>query len=80
MARTLVSLTEGVWTDLGTAEMVIEIKEQGEGRVFLNQAQDINSALTVPKGSLGAQFSNTKGTETIFARATKPGWVLVVDI
>lgn len=80
MARTLVTLTEDVWTSLGTAEMLIEIKEEGQGRVFLNQAQDIDSALTVPRGSLGAQYSNTDGTEEIFARATQPGWVLVVDI
>ncbi len=81
MARTLVALTEDVWADLGTAEMIIEVAKEGPtGRLLLNQAESDVAALVIPKGSAGFQYSNTKATDTIFAKATAPGWSVIVDI
>ena len=81
MARALVALTEDVWTDLGTAEMIIEVAKEGRsGGLLLNQAETEVAALVIPKGSAGWQFSNTKATDTIFAKASAPGWSVIVDI
>ena len=81
MARTIVQLTEDVWANLGTAEMVITLhKSASSGHLKLNQAQDDASSLVITKDRFGDQFSNTKGTDTIFAKATAPGWEVAVDI
>lgn len=81
MARTIVPLTEDVWADLGTAEMIITLHKSGQsGKLLLNQAEDDDSALLVTKNRYGDQFSNTTATDTIFAKATAPGWEVAVDI
>lgn len=82
MSRTVVDLTEDIWVDLGTAEMIIEVYKEGQsGTVFLNNGgQTEVAALRIPKGTAGFQYANTDGLDTISAMANAPGWTLVVDI
>ncbi len=80
--RVQVPLTENAWVTLGTAEMIIEVENEGDtGVVYLsNSGQNTSAPLTIGKGTAGWQYSNTKATDTIDAFATGPDWILTVDI
>ena len=82
MARSIVSLTEDVWTSLGTGEMIITLHKSSEksGHLLLNQAEVDASALTITRDRRGHQFANTSVVDEIFAKATSVGWELAVDI
>lgn len=81
MARSVVSLTEDVWTSLGTGEMIITLKGAGKsGHLLLNSAESIPEALIVTKDRLGHQFANTSAADEMFARPTAAGYRVVVDI
>ena len=82
MARTIVSLTEDVWTSLGTGEMVITIHKSSTaaGQLKLNQQEDLDSSLIITKDRRGDQIANTTATDEIFAYPTSAGWEVAVDI
>lgn len=82
MARSIVSLTEDVWTSLGTGLMIITIHKTGPlaGKLQLNQQEDDASSLLITKDRAGDQIANTSPADEIFAKATSADWKLAVDI
>lgn len=80
MARTIVALTDDVWTDLGTGSMIVTVHKQGStGHLLLNNSQTDSSSLLVNQGRVGHQFSNNVAADTFSVKATGPGWEVAFD-
>jgi len=79
MAKTAVLLVEGVWTVLGTGPLIVTVKQQGRGMLFINNEQeDATSLIVNPRGNAGDQVAeNSFGT--VSAKATGPGWSVITD-
>jgi len=82
MARSIVSLTKDLWTDLGAAPMVVTIHKEGDqgSHLKLNTTNADAPSLIVSKGRMGHQFSNNDSSENMWAKATGENWQVAVDV
>lgn len=80
MARSVVSLAAGVWTQLAVGPVIVTVHVEGlEGQLQLNTAQDSDTALFITKGRAGDQISQYANDQTTHAKATASGWIVAVD-
>lgn len=79
MARSIVSLVDGVWTNLATGEVVVTVHKSGAGRLLFNNSQTDASSFIIPPGREGHQFANQVPADSFHAKAVGEGWQVAVD-
>lgn len=83
MARSEVILVEDVWTLLNTGRCVVTVKvedHKNRGALLVNDTNSDTAAEYLESGGVkGTQFYQITDGAQIWAKATSPGWVLIVD-
>jgi len=80
MARTQFALAADVWTDLGTGVGVMTISDVGQGILRVNTAQVDATAERFQPGSLAEQVAQNVVGDTLYAKPSGTGWVVVMDL
>ncbi len=88
MSRTVVALTDDLWTDLGAGPMVVELKQapvQGGdvaagSRLLIdnNPGGDDDAAISWGFHELGEQVKSDD-TQNVWAKGEGAGWIVIVD-
>lgn len=85
MPRVEVELTDiDTWVDLGLGLMTVTVKrapfESNGGMLSINTTNSDSGAQELAPGVINQrQISNTEQSDNFWAKASGPGWILIVD-